>query len=33
VRADIEYQRGLSLGRDLGLIWRTLGVVLKGTGY
>ena len=33
VRADIEYQRGLSLGLDLGLIWRTVGVVLKGTGY
>ncbi|MEX0304280.1 MAG: sugar transferase [Leisingera sp.] len=33
VRADFEYQRGLSLGLDLGLIWRTVGVVLKGTGY
>ncbi len=33
MRADFEYRRSLSLGRDLGLIWRTAGVVLKGTGY
>lgn len=33
VRADFEYRRGLSLSRDLDLIWRTFGVVLKGTGY
>ena len=33
MRADTEYRRSLSLGRDLGLIWRTAGVVLKGTGY
>ncbi|EDZ48350.1 UDP-galactose-lipid carrier transferase [Rhodobacterales bacterium Y4I] len=33
VRADVEYRDGLSLGRDLGLIWRTFGVVMKGTGY
>lgn len=32
-RADADYRRGLSLGRDLSLIWRTAGVVLKGTGY
>lgn len=32
-RADADYRRGLSLGGDLALIWRTAGVVLKGTGY
>lgn len=32
-RADADYRRGLSLGGDLSLIWRTAGVVLKGTGY
>lgn len=31
--ADAEYRRGLSLRRDLALIWRTFGAVLKGTGY
>lgn len=31
--ADSEYCRALSLGCDIGLIWRTVGVVLKGTGY
>ncbi|MFW8595348.1 sugar transferase [Cribrihabitans neustonicus] len=31
--ADAEYRRRLSLGSDLALIWRTFGVVLKGTGY
>ncbi|MCF6432742.1 sugar transferase [Leisingera sp. MMG026] len=33
MHADFEYRRSLSLSRDLGLIWRTAGVVLKGTGY
>lgn len=33
VRADFDYQRSLSLGLDLALIWRTAGVVVKGTGY
>ncbi|WP_264212653.1 sugar transferase [Leisingera thetidis] len=33
VQADSDYRLGLSLGRDLQLIWRTVGVVLKGTGY
>lgn len=32
-QADAEYRQGLSLGSDLALIWRTAGVVLKGTGY
>ncbi|NSY40590.1 sugar transferase [Leisingera sp. ANG59] len=32
-RADADYRHGLSLGCDLALIWRTAGVVLKGTGY
>ncbi|MDC0657564.1 sugar transferase [Leisingera sp. SS27] len=32
-RADADYRRGLSLAGDLVLIWRTAGVVLKGTGY
>jgi lipopolysaccharide/colanic/teichoic acid biosynthesis glycosyltransferase len=32
VRLDIEYIDNLSLGQDLRLIIRTLGVVLKGTG-
>ncbi|WP_375544160.1 sugar transferase [Leisingera caerulea] len=33
VLADFEYRDGLSLSRDLGLLWRTAGVVMKGTGY
>lgn len=32
-QADTEYLQGLTFARDLGLIWRTLGVVMKGTGY
>ncbi|APG48207.1 Sugar transferase involved in lipopolysaccharide synthesis [Phaeobacter porticola] len=32
-RADASYQRDLSLRADLGLLWRTVGVVLRGTGY
>lgn len=32
-QADRGYWRRLSLGGDLALIWRTAGVVLKGTGY
>ena len=31
--ADAEYRRSLTFGGDLALLWRTLGVVLKGTGY
>lgn len=33
VKADFEYWDEVSLGRDLGLLWRTVGVVMKGTGY
>lgn len=32
-QADRTYWRKLSLAGDLALIWRTAGVVLKGTGY
>lgn len=32
-QADVGYKRGLSFAGDLSLIWRTVGVVLKGTGY
>ncbi|MGR3761777.1 sugar transferase [Roseobacteraceae bacterium NS-SX3] len=32
-RADAEYCARLSLGLDLSLIWRTVGVVLRRTGY
>ena len=31
-RFDADYLAGLSLGRDLALLWRTLAVVLRGTG-
>jgi exopolysaccharide production protein ExoY len=30
---DLDYSRNVSLGHDAALIWRTLAVVLRGTGY
>lgn len=30
---DAEYYRGLSLATDLRILWRTVGVVLRTTGY
>ncbi|MFV0492091.1 MAG: sugar transferase [Pseudorhodobacter sp.] len=30
---DAEYERRLAFGTDLGILLRTVGVVLKGTGY
>ena len=32
-RADIEYDRTCSARVDMGLIFKTVGVVVKGTGY
>ena len=32
-KLDSEYRRSLGLGTDLGLIVRTFGVIVKGTGY
>ncbi len=32
-QADSQYLREVTLQRDVGLIWRTLAVVVKGTGY
>ena len=32
VRYDTLYCRGLSLKNDIGFIWKTVGVVLRGTG-
>ena len=33
VRYDNAYHRSMCLGTDAAVIWRTLGVVLRGTGY
>lgn len=33
VQADFEYWEDVSLSRDLRLLWRTFGAVMKGTGY
>jgi exopolysaccharide production protein ExoY len=30
---DLDYSRNVTLAHDMGLIWRTLAVVLRGTGY
>lgn len=30
---DLDYSRNVSLARDAGLVWQTLAVVLRGTGY
>lgn len=30
---DAAYDRKLSLGTDMGVLWRTVSVVLRGTGY
>lgn len=32
-KADAEYYRDVSLRQDLGLLLRTVGVVIRGTGY
>jgi lipopolysaccharide/colanic/teichoic acid biosynthesis glycosyltransferase len=32
-RYDNAYHASVSLGTDVAVIWRTLGVVLRGTGY
>ncbi|MFS4582219.1 sugar transferase [Phaeobacter sp. C3_T13_0] len=32
-RADTNYHSDLSFRTDLDLLWRTIGVVLRGTGY
>nr|WP_322786410.1 sugar transferase [Pseudophaeobacter arcticus] len=32
-KADADYLRQMGLQQDLSLIWRTVGVVAKGTGY
>ena len=32
-KADADYLRGMGLQLDLTLIWRTFGVVARGTGY
>lgn len=32
-KADVDYLRQMGVQQDLNLIWRTFGVVAKGTGY
>ncbi|EBA15976.1 bacterial sugar transferase [Roseobacter sp. SK209-2-6] len=32
-QADADYLRAFGLKQDISLIWRTVGVVLRGTGY
>jgi lipopolysaccharide/colanic/teichoic acid biosynthesis glycosyltransferase len=33
VGLDVDYARDMSLARDIGLLWQTLRVVLRRTGY